>query len=193
MATNFPTLLDTFTNPLATSLQTSPSHSEQHSNINDAVEALEAKVGIGNTVLGNYTSWTPGGAAWTPGNGTWSAFYARVNNFVHAYATFTFGSTSVVTSSILVSGLPVSIHADMISSGTYGADFVIGEATYQTSGAGGAAPYLGIVASNSATQVRLWVSNASGTYLRTSATTSTVPFTWAAGDTFRFSCFYKAA
>ncbi len=49
MATNFPTLLDTFTNPLPTSLLLSPSHSLQHSDANDAIEALEAKVGITNS------------------------------------------------------------------------------------------------------------------------------------------------
>lgn len=45
MAINYPTSLDSLTNPLSTDLLTSPAHSTQHSNVNDAVEALEAKVG----------------------------------------------------------------------------------------------------------------------------------------------------
>ena len=46
MATNFPNSLDNLTNPASTDPTTAPSHSEQHTNANDAIEALEAKVGI---------------------------------------------------------------------------------------------------------------------------------------------------
>lgn len=46
MSTNFPTGLDTLTNPTATDYLNSPSHAGQHANANDAIEALEAKVGI---------------------------------------------------------------------------------------------------------------------------------------------------
>lgn len=51
MATNFPTSLDTFTNPLSTDSLASPSHSSQHANLNDAVAALEAKVGINSSAV----------------------------------------------------------------------------------------------------------------------------------------------
>lgn len=51
MASTFPTTIDNFTNPTATSLLTSPSHSGQHADINDAVEALEAKVGVNNSAV----------------------------------------------------------------------------------------------------------------------------------------------
>ena len=46
MATNFPTSLDTLTNPLATDTLDSPPHDEQHADANDAIEALQAKVGV---------------------------------------------------------------------------------------------------------------------------------------------------
>lgn len=46
MASNFPTTLDNFTNPTSTDKTDSPSHAGQHSDLNDAVEALQAKVGI---------------------------------------------------------------------------------------------------------------------------------------------------
>lgn len=58
MAINFPTSLDTLTNPTSTDTLDSPSHSQQHSDANDAIEALQVKVGIdastptANTVLG---------------------------------------------------------------------------------------------------------------------------------------------
>lgn len=43
---NFPTSLDSFTNPTTNDFLNSPNHVDQHSQINDAVEALEAKLGI---------------------------------------------------------------------------------------------------------------------------------------------------
>jgi len=46
VGTSFPTGLDSLTNPTGASLLTSPDHAGQHSDINDAVEALEAKVGV---------------------------------------------------------------------------------------------------------------------------------------------------
>ena len=46
MATGFPSSLDALTNPLSTDALTSPSHADQHANVNDAVEALQAKVGV---------------------------------------------------------------------------------------------------------------------------------------------------
>ena len=46
-ATNFPTSLDALTNPAGTDSVATVSHSGQHSNANDAIEALEAKLGIG--------------------------------------------------------------------------------------------------------------------------------------------------
>lgn len=46
MATNFPNSLDVLTNPTATSPLSNPSHSQQHINLNDAVEAIQTKIGI---------------------------------------------------------------------------------------------------------------------------------------------------
>ena len=46
MATNFPTSLDALTNPTASDSLTSPSHAGQHADANDAIEALQAKVGV---------------------------------------------------------------------------------------------------------------------------------------------------
>ena len=53
MAINFPTSLDNFTNPSSGNTLDSPSHSLQHSDINDAVEAMQRKVGVGTAVAGS--------------------------------------------------------------------------------------------------------------------------------------------
>lgn len=51
MSTNFPINLDTFTNPTATDTLAVVSHSAQHVNINDAVSAIEAKVGKNSSAV----------------------------------------------------------------------------------------------------------------------------------------------
>lgn len=51
MATSFPGGIDAFTNPTATDTLDSPDHAAQHANVNDAVEALEAKVGIDGSAV----------------------------------------------------------------------------------------------------------------------------------------------
>lgn len=51
MAINFPTSLDTFTNPTSSDTLDSPDHAVQHSDVNDAVEALEAKVGVDSSAV----------------------------------------------------------------------------------------------------------------------------------------------
>lgn len=51
MATNFPTGLDALTNPTPTDTLASPSHADQHANANDAIEALQAKVGVNGSAV----------------------------------------------------------------------------------------------------------------------------------------------
>lgn len=51
MSSNFPTSIDTFTDPTATGKLNSPSHSQQHINNNDAIEKLEAKVGVDGSAV----------------------------------------------------------------------------------------------------------------------------------------------
>jgi hypothetical protein len=51
MATNFPTSLDNLTNPAGSDPVNNPSHASQHANLNDAIEVLEAKVGVNNSAV----------------------------------------------------------------------------------------------------------------------------------------------
>ena len=51
MATNFPSSLDSFTNPTAVDTLDSPPHDTQHADANDAIEALEAKVGVDGSAV----------------------------------------------------------------------------------------------------------------------------------------------
>lgn len=51
MASNFPSSLDSLTNPSAGSSTTTVDHASQHANANDAIEALQAKVGIDDSAV----------------------------------------------------------------------------------------------------------------------------------------------
>ena len=190
MASTFPTSLDTFTNPTATSLLTSPSHSLSHSDLNDAVEALEAKVAIGNTVLGTYTAYTPTfTSGLTVGDGTFSSAYARVNNLTHYYGTFTFGSTSSITAATVTISLPTTAHSSITGLGFPGFNSSVVN-FYDVSGF---LSVYGFAAVNSATAARIYASIASGTYPQLATLSSTIPFTWAAGDVIQWDFTYRTA
>ena len=187
MASTFPTSLDTFTNPTATSLLTSPSHSLSHSDLNDAVEALEAKVAIGNTVLGSYTAYTPSfSAGVTIGNGVVSGAYCRVNDFVHVYGIFTLGTTSAVTGGINVD-VPININAGMMSTSMiYGfVNYLDASTSERYDG--------GTLYNATATSIALRVQVSSGTYVASAALSATVPFTWASSDKILWNLYYRAA
>jgi microcystin-dependent protein len=51
MATSFPVSLDSLGNPSSGNTLNAPSHSTQHANANDAIEVLEAKVGVDNSAV----------------------------------------------------------------------------------------------------------------------------------------------
>jgi hypothetical protein len=53
VATSFPSNLDSLVNPSATNPLSNPSHSDQHINANDAIEALETKVGVNGSTDSN--------------------------------------------------------------------------------------------------------------------------------------------
>ena len=79
MPTNFPTSVDSLVNPLSTDPQNAPSHSAQHANANDAIEAIETYLLAPFTVLANGT--------------TAMALAANVNVRVTPTGTATFTST----------------------------------------------------------------------------------------------------
>ena len=51
MATSYPASLDSFTNPTAVDTLDSPPHDTQHADANDAIEALQAKVGVNSSAV----------------------------------------------------------------------------------------------------------------------------------------------
>jgi len=188
MAITYPTSLDTFTNPLSTDLLTSPDHATQHANINDAVEALEAKVAIGNTVIGTYTAFTPTFTNLTVGNGTSSARFSRVNNVVDYYGYFILGTTSSVTGLVNIT-LPVT--ANSIYAGLTGipmGDLEMFDISASTWFKG----ELFSVSSATATRARIWTTSGTNV-INNSSANITAPMTWATGDQLLWNITYEAA
>ena len=189
MASTFPTSLDTFTNPTATSLLTSPSHSLSHSDLNDAVEALEAKVAIGNTVLGTYTAYTPTFSAFTLGNGTVTAKYCQVNDFVHVIGSVVLGSTSSITGNLGI-GMNFTVDAIYLVAPVWTVE--IGTASLWDVSASGI--YNGTVqAANNAGIMQIFAQASNGPTVTRTLVNATSPFTWATGDIITWNVYYKKA
>lgn len=190
MAITYPTTLDVFTNPSASDLLTSPDHATQHADINDAVEALEAKVAIGNTVLGTYTSYTP---TWpsglTVGNATVTSQYARVNNFVHYYGRVLWGSTTSINTSGLQVSLPITADTSFVTGSCNG----FGTAALRNNTTSNNFFLICNAITGDGTKMNIVAQLASGTYVTTTNITTTVPFTQITGDQFFWNVYYRAA
>ncbi len=187
MASAFPTSLDSFTNPVSTSSLTSPSHAQQHSDLNDAVEALEAKVAIGATVLGTYTAYTPTWIGLTIGNGTSSFKYCRVNNLVHYVGYFTLGTTSAITGSVNIS-LPIN------ASPIYSTNNFVPFGWATCVDASTAIPYSAIgVGITSINTARIRYISAPAIPVRNTNISATEPMTWTTSDQIQIDFTYEAA
>jgi hypothetical protein len=175
MATNYPGSLDSLTNPTSGNTLDSPSHSLQHSDANDAIEAIEAKLGIGTAIAASATS----GQVLTKGatTTTWETISSISN------ATITGGT---VTGAYVSGGTafnPMFIAPEetvnivaTASSGTVNADFYTAGVTFGTANATG--NWVMNLRGNSGTTLNslLTVGQAiSHTYLNTNGTTAYYP------------------
>ena len=115
MSIVFPTALDNFSNPTASSDLSNPSHSQQHADLNDAVEALQLKVGITNSADTNSLDYKIANVVGGGGSGTVTSVSVTTANGVSgsvATATTTPAITltlgAITPSAIQVSGLTAS-------------------------------------------------------------------------------------
>jgi hypothetical protein len=186
MAITFPTSLDAFSNPASGDLL-STGHALQHANLNDAVEALEAKVAIGNTVLGAWIDYTPTwtGSTTNPviGNGSITGRYSLVNKTVTAQILIKAGSTTTFGSGSYFFSLPVTAAATLSGYPAIGAGW--GE----DASAAAATTFTANVHNSSTTLFGLRFTAGSGS----GAVTATAPYTWANSDHISATIQYKAA
>lgn len=190
MAISYPTSLDSFTNPTNTSLLTSPSHAQQHADINDAVEALEAKVAIGNTVMGKYTNYTPTfPSGLTLGNGVATGGYCRINDFVHYWGRVVWGTTTSLNTSGMQVSLPIACDATYSSTQST----ISGHVGCRDVDAG--VTYLGVTRNIEGFPniASLACQALSGSYLSTASITNTTPMTWVGTDIIVWNMYYKAS
>jgi hypothetical protein len=208
MATNYPASLDVFTNPTSGNTLDTPSHSLQHADINDAVEAIEAKLGVGasaatsatsgqvlmkgatNTTWtspayeGDWTAFTPVFTNFTLGNGTTSCTYKQYGQLVVVRINIVLGTTSVMGTTPLINH-PVTGRT------TFAGSTNIGNIELQDTSA--TTNYKGYFLYNTTTAVAMFVENAAATYVTRTGINSTIPFTWASTDVISGLYIYEAA
>ena len=186
MATNFPTGLDSFTNPGTTSALNSPSHAGQHADINDAMEAVQAKIGV-NTTTGTLFEWvdyTPSYNDFTVGNATVISQYCRINEIVFWRFELEVGSTTAFhASSAPRISYPIAAEETWLAA-TGGNLFC-----EDTSGT----DYYGALYRYSGTEVRLGYFNVSSNKIKFDSIDATAPFTWTTGDRLMFTDWYRPA
>ncbi len=150
-----------------------------------------ADASVGNAKLSTGTD-EPGGAwnSWTPtftnvSGGTLNyAKYKVVGKTVHLRLGYTLAGANV--SGIITFTPPVTRHADT----TPTLPVMAGNAQFFDTSAGSRIYGFGLLAGST---IQLYVTGASTTYANLVSTSSTVPFTWATGDTIDASLTYEAA
>ena len=140
----------------------------------DVVDAADL-----NTIAGAWDSFTVTLTNISIGNGTATGFYKKIGRTVVYRVLVTFGSTTSVSGSMTVD-LPVT---GTSVQGVHNL-FMVDDSTGSV--------YPGVVSVSTTTAV-LRAINASATYATQSATSSSIPFTWATSDVFRLSGVYEAA
>lgn len=103
---NFPNSLDSFVNPDSTDDLTNPSHSLQHADANDAIEAIERKLGIGDSSAGSATQgWVL--TAGTAGETAWESIPTPTYAVTSGTADY---ATNAGTATVLTSGTATAGH-----------------------------------------------------------------------------------
>jgi hypothetical protein len=201
MATNFPASLDSLTNPSSSDSLNSPSHSAQHANSNDAIEALQAKVGAdGSAVtsshdyligdhasrlttleaLGTAVAFTPSWTNFTLGNGTEEWYSTRIGDLVIVTGRVVYGSTSSIAANSFGFAPPVT-PAFVISGNLRLIDV-------------GTGTYIGRIYFHTDNNFRFTATYSAGTgYVTSQQIVNTSPYTFVSGDWFDASIVYQAA
>jgi hypothetical protein len=134
---------------------------------------------------GTWAAWTPTLTNLTLGNGTVTARYAQSGKTVDFYVKIVLGSTSSV-------GTEPRVTWPVTPANTTAAQNALINYVYEDSGL---SRYYGASdpITNSTTEFRFCVQNASSTYLYSTQITSSIPISWGTGDTFYAMGTYEAA
>lgn len=124
-----------------------------------------------------WQSFTPSWTNFSIGNGTQAGEYRYTDGGMHVVVNVTLGSTSSVSGSLTLT-LP---NSETFRTSAIGTRQPLGSAIFQDD-TGSPAVFQGIVRYGNSTSVIISALNASATYLSHTATSSTIPFTWATSD-----------
>jgi hypothetical protein len=150
-----------------------------------AHRAATAAHGAAGAVAGTTTlAWTPVFNGLTLGNGSVAGDAVRLGRLVFCGARLSFGSTSVITTSL---GLLFPVPAL-----TGGSGASIGEATFLDV-SDGISMRSGVITMASDLGANIWARGGGATFDVLRLVTATVPFVWAAPDTLRVAFWYLAA
>ena len=141
MPTNFPTSVDVLTNPVSNDSLNSPSHSAQHANANDAIEAVESFLLNGGQGLTLIKSQVVTGGAIVTVTDVFSATYTAYKIVISDLA-----ATGSVGVGFQLSTVNSGYYENLISTGAYGT--ASGNVTFNNTN-GGTSYDLGIVATGS--------------------------------------------
>jgi hypothetical protein len=178
MATSFPSSIDSFTNPSASDALDSVSvpHAAQHANLNDAMVAVQTKLGTGSGTIGTWTTYTATTTNFTASSQ--SCAYSVLNDVVFIQYYFVVSSVTSYPTFTLPTGLNISF----LPANQTGAFFDVG-----------AGFYINLVRYASATSVYFTSMYSAGTYAGEGGVSSTAPFTWASGDDISGGFWYRTA
>lgn len=154
-----------------------------YSRFNTAVQIINDY--LGGSGAPALASWTPTWTNLTLGNGVVVAKWVQIGKLVFCRLSLVFGTTTSVSGSITFS-LPVTAAT---LGGTIGGPLGICR-MFDTSGA---LVVHGTIVRASTTTAIAAPDLASGTYVSSTVTSSTVPFTWATGDEIITSFWYESA
>ncbi len=197
MPTVYPGAIDSFVNPTDTDTLASPPHDGQHADANDAVEAVEAELGINPrgafaTVrarlddVGVWGTWVAAYVNLTVADGTVVSRFVQIGKTVHAKFELTFGATTTIDASAPTISVPVtstSLYTNELRLWIGGAQLLnSGFATH---------PGLARLASTSTFEVMVYKADA--TYTTIVPISATVPHTWGEFDVLSFAATYEVA
>jgi hypothetical protein len=184
MATSFPSSIDSFVNPSASDALDSVSvpHADQHANINDAMVAVQTKLGTGTGTIGTWTTYTPTFTGLTVGNATLGFSYTQINKVVHVVGVMYIGSTTTISSTPIMS-LPVNRYSGDLE--------VLGTGYLGDLGTG---TYMMFPLSSTVNGVILFGANHTvGSFVIEGGISATAPFTWTTNDRISVNLTYRAA
>jgi len=157
---------------------------------NDTILVADSTTATGlaykaSSTLYPWTTYTPTYNAITVGNGTIVARYQQIGKTVNLFFKFILGSTSSISSNVVLFSLPVTVSSNYTVQLSQ-----FGQANYVKPGT---AQNLGFVYPYSTTTARFQVINTASTYAGAADASSTVPFTWGTGDYLEATITYEAA